>query len=110
MLVLAATGLIGMAVGAMSLRVSGLYFAITTFIFTLVLTVLATDMVTVTGGLQGLLGPAFPDFPASLEWLGTPLVWCIMLALLACLGLVWNIRHSPLYPILLSIRDAEPFA
>lgn len=109
-LVLAATGLIGMAVGAMSLRVSGLYFAITTFIFTLVLTVLATDMVTVTGGLQGLLGPAFPDFPTSLEWLGTPLVWCIMLALLACLGLVWNIRHSPLYPILLSIRDAEPFA
>ncbi|MDG4879075.1 ATP-binding cassette domain-containing protein [Mesorhizobium sp. WSM4935] len=109
-LVLAATALIGMAVGAMSLRVSGLYFAITTFIFTLVLTVLATDMVTVTGGLQGLLGPAFPDFPASLEWLGTPLVWCIMLALLACLGLVWNIRHSPLYPILLSIRDAEPFA
>ncbi|CDX13832.1 putative ABC tranpsorter, permease protein (N-ter) and ATP-binding protein (C-ter); branched-chain amino acid transport protein [Mesorhizobium plurifarium] len=109
-LVLAATGLIGMAVGAMSLRVSGLYFAITTFIFTLVLTVLATDMVTVTGGLQGLLGPAFPDFPTNLEWLGTPLVWCIMLALLACLGLVWNIRHSPLYPILLSIRDAEPFA
>jgi len=109
-LILVGTGLIGMAVGAMSLRVSGLYFAITTFIFTLVLTVLATDMVAVTGGLQGLLGPTFPDFPASLEWLGTPLVWCIMLALLACLGLVWNIRHSPLYPILLSIRDAEPFA
>ena len=43
----------------MSLRVSGLYFAITTFIFTLVLTVLATDL-KITGGLQGLLGPAFP--------------------------------------------------
>ncbi len=33
-----------------------------------------------------------------------------MLALLLCLGLVWNIRHSPMYPVLLSIRDAEPFA
>ena len=62
---LAVSGLAGLAVGAMSLRVSGLYFAITTFIFTLVLTVLATDLVTITGGLQGLLGPAFPDFPPA---------------------------------------------
>ena len=37
-------GAVGVAIGAMSLRVSGLYFAITTFIFTLVLTVLATDL------------------------------------------------------------------
>ncbi|WP_027035697.1 branched-chain amino acid ABC transporter ATP-binding protein/permease [Mesorhizobium ciceri] len=109
-LVLAATGLVGVAVGAMSLRVSGLYFAITTFIFTLVLTVLATDMVNVTGGLQGLLGPAFPDFPGGLQWLGTPLVWCTMAGLFLSLALVWNVRHSPFYPVLLSIRDAEPFA
>lgn len=109
-IVLVAAGLVGVAVGAMSLRVSGLYFAITTFIFTLVLTVLATDMVNVTGGLQGLLGPAFPDFPDGLQWLGSPLVWCTMAGLLLCLMLVWNIRHSPFYPILLSIRDAEPFA
>lgn len=108
--VLVATGLVGVAVGAMSLRVSGLYFAITTFIFTLVLTVLATDMVDVTGGLQGLLGPAFPDFPGGLQWLGTPLVWCTMAGLFLSLTLVWNVRHSPFYPILLSIRDAEPFA
>ena len=102
-------GLIGLAVGAMSLRVSGLYFAITTFIFTLVLTVLATDL-KITGGLQGLLGPAFPDFPGGLEALGTPVAWCVMLALLLCIGFAWNIRRSPLYPVLLSIRDAERFA
>lgn len=109
-LILIVTGLVGMAVGAMSLRVSGLYFAITTFIFTLVLTVLATDMVNVTGGLQGLLGPAFPDFPNGLQRLGTPLAWCAMTGLFLSLALVWNIRHSPFYPVLLSIRDAEPFA
>ena len=62
LIVLLVAGVVGLAVGAMSLRVSGLYFAITTFIFTLVLTVLATDL-KITGGLQGLLGPAFPDFP-----------------------------------------------
>ena len=82
LIVLVVAGVIGLAVGAMSLRVSGLYFAITTFIFTLVLTVLATDL-KITGGLQGLLGPAFPDFPAGLEALGTPVAWCVMLALLA---------------------------
>lgn len=109
LLVLAITGSVGLAVGAMSLRVSGLYFAITTFIFTLVLTVLATDL-QITGGLQGLLGPTFPDFPASLGWLGAPVAWCVMLALLLGMALVWNIRKSPLYPVLLSIRDAERFA
>jgi branched-chain amino acid transport system permease protein len=109
LIVLLIAGLIGLAVGAMSLRVSGLYFAITTFIFTLVLTVLATDL-KITGGLQGLLGPALPDFPESLEALGTPAAWCVMLALLLCIGFVWSIRQSPLYPVLLSIRDAERFA
>jgi branched-chain amino acid transport system permease protein len=109
LVVLAVTGLVGLAVGAMSLRVSGLYFAITTFIFTLVLTVLATDL-KITGGLQGLLGPAFPDFPEGMVGLGAPVAWCVMLALLLCMAVVWNIRRSPLYPVLLSIRDAENFA
>jgi branched-chain amino acid transport system permease protein len=70
--------------------------------------VLATDL-KITGGLQGLLGPAFPDFPEGLEPLGAPVAWCVMLALLLSIGLVWNIRRSPLYPVLLSIRDAERF-
>jgi branched-chain amino acid transport system permease protein len=109
LIVLLLAGLIGLAVGAMSLRVSGLYFAITSFIFTLVLTVLATDL-KITGGLQGLLGPAFPDFPEGLEALGTPVAWCVMLGLLLCIGFVWSIRQSPLYPVLLAIRDAERFA
>jgi branched-chain amino acid transport system permease protein len=109
LIVLLLAGIIGLAVGAMSLRVSGLYFAITTFIFTLVLTVLATDL-KITGGLQGLLGPAFPDFPEGLEALGAPVAWCVMLALLLCVGFVWSIRQSPLYPVLLAIRDAERFA
>jgi branched-chain amino acid transport system permease protein len=107
--VLIISGLTGALIGAMSLRVSGLYFAITTFVFTLVLTVLATDL-SITGGLQGMLGPAFPDFPETLAALGTAVVWCVMLALLAAIALVRNIRKSPLYPVLLSIRDAEPFA
>jgi ABC-type branched-subunit amino acid transport system permease subunit len=63
-IVVGATGLLGVILGAASLRVSGLHFAITTFIFTLVITVLATDL-QITNGLQGLLGRNFPDFAGS---------------------------------------------
>jgi len=107
--VLVVAALAGILIGATSLRVSGLYFAITTFVFTLVLTVLATDS-KITRGTQGLLGPTFPDFPEALEFLGTPVAWCVMISLLIALLLASGIRNSPLYSVLLSIRDAEPFA
>ena len=102
-------GVVGLVLGALSLRVSGLYFAITTFIFTLVVTVLASDLA-ITGGYGGLIGPIFPEFPSSLGWLGASLIWCCMLALLVAILLSLGIRRSPLYAVLLAIRDAEPFA
>jgi ABC-type branched-subunit amino acid transport system ATPase component/ABC-type branched-subunit amino acid transport system permease subunit len=102
-------GVVGLALGAVSLRVSGLYFAITTFVFTLVLTVLASDL-KLTGGYGGLIGPIFPGFPSWLEWAGVSLMWCCLAGLGVALVLVRGIRRSPLYPVLLGIRDAEPFA
>jgi branched-chain amino acid transport system permease protein len=108
-IVIVTTGLLGVILGAASLRVSGLHFAITTFIFTLVITVLATDL-QITNGMQGLLGPNFPDLPDSLAPLGSPIAWCVMLTLLVVTFVVWSVRRSLLYPVLLAIRDAEPFA
>ncbi|MGH3406014.1 MAG: branched-chain amino acid ABC transporter permease, partial [Streptosporangiaceae bacterium] len=108
-IVVIGTGLLGLIIGSLSLRVSGLYFAITTFIFTLVVGVLASDL-SITGGLQGLAGPIFPSFPGSLAGLGASVAWCIMLALALTIFLAWAIRRSALYPVLLAIRDAEPFA
>jgi branched-chain amino acid transport system permease protein len=99
----------GIVIGAASLRVSGLYFAITTFIFTLVITVLATDL-QITNGMQGLLGPDFPAFPDVLAPLGSSIAWAVMLALFVTTFMIWSIRRSPFYPVLLAIRDAEPFA
>jgi branched-chain amino acid transport system permease protein len=99
----------GIVIGAASLRVSGLYFAITTFIFTLVITVLATDL-QITNGMQGLLGPDFPAFPDALAVLGSSIAWAVMLALFVTTFMIWSIRRSPFYPVLLAIRDAEPFA
>jgi branched-chain amino acid transport system permease protein len=102
-------GLIGAVLGSLSLRVSGLYFAITTFIFTLVVTVILSDF-SFTGGLGGHGGPSFPAFPDAVAGLGSSLVWCVALVFAVSVGAVWCIRASPLYPILLAIRDAEPFA
>ena len=108
-LIIGITGLLGVILGAASLRVSGLHFAITTFIFTLVITVLATDL-QITNGMQGLLGPNFPDLPDILAPLGQPIAWCVMLTLMVVTFVVWSVRSSLLYPVLLAIRDAEPFA
>jgi branched-chain amino acid transport system permease protein len=102
-------GAVGLVLGAVSLRVSGLYFAITTFVFTLVVTVFASDS-TFTGGYGGLIGPIFPEFPRRLSWAGQSLIWCCLGGLLLTVLATLAIRRSPLYPLLLAIRDAEPFA
>ncbi|MGC2173821.1 MAG: ATP-binding cassette domain-containing protein, partial [Acidimicrobiales bacterium] len=107
--VMIADGLVGLIIGALSLRVSGLYFAITTYIFTLIVAVLIEDL-SITGSYQGIPGPAFPNFPAALSSLGTSLVWACSAALLFTIAIIWSIRRSVAYPVLLSVRDAEPFA
>jgi branched-chain amino acid transport system permease protein len=104
-----AAGICGLVLGTLSLRVSGLYFAICTFVFTLVVGVLASDL-TITGGYAGLASPPFPNFAKSLSWLGSSLTWAVMLALLLTIVITWSIRKSPMHPVLLAIRDAEPFA
>ncbi len=48
-----AVGVVGVIIGALSLRVSGLYFAITTLIFTIIVNVAISDL-NITGGYTGL--------------------------------------------------------
>ncbi len=104
-----AVGVVGIIIGALSVRVSGLYFAITTLIFTIIVNVLLSDL-TITGGYQGLASPTFPSFPHALSFLGAALAWAVAGALLITVTVIWSIRSSALYPALLAIRDAEPFA
>ena len=103
------SGLLGLVIGAASLRVGGLQFAIVTLIFTLVFTTVVSNM-SITGGANGLLGPTPPDWPAALSWLGSTPAWAAMIVLLVAIVVVWGIRRSPLYPVLLGIRDADRFA
>lgn len=103
-------GLVGLVIGALSARVSGLYFAITTLIFTIIVNVLLSNL-TITGGFQGLPSPLFPGFPSGLSsGLGASLVWAVSGCLLLTVVIIWSIRASALYPVLLAVRDSEPFA
>jgi branched-chain amino acid transport system permease protein len=109
-IVIAAAGAVGALLGALSLRVSGLYFAITTFIFTIIVYVLLSNS-SWTFGLQGTTGPIFPSFPADLgAVLGRSVVWVVAAVVLVAITIVWSIRASAFYPVLLAVRDAEPYA
>jgi branched-chain amino acid transport system permease protein len=108
-LVMLGAALVGLVIGALSSRVSGLYFAIATLIFTIVVNVLLSHL-QITGGFQGLPGPIFPDFPASLAGLGSSVVWATAAALLVTVAVIWSMRASAFYPVLLAVRDSEPFA
>jgi branched-chain amino acid transport system permease protein len=109
-IVIIAAALVGAALGALSLRVSGLYFAITTFIFTIIVYVLLSNS-SWTMGLQGLPGPLFPNFPPDVQdILGRSVVWIVAAVVLVAIIVVWSIRGSAFYPVLLAVRDAEPYA
>jgi branched-chain amino acid transport system permease protein len=100
------SALCGLVIGTASRRVGGLQFAIITFIFTLILTTLETNL-QITGGADGLLGPSSPTLPS---WLGSSTLWLAMLVLLVGVVVTWSVRRSPLYPVLSAVRDAERFA
>lgn len=109
-IVIVGAGLVGALLGALSLRVSGLYFAITTFVFTIIVYVLLSNS-SWTMGLQGLPGPIFPNFPIGVQnLLGRSVVWIVGAVVLVAITVVWNIRRSAFYPVLLAVRDAEPYA
>jgi branched-chain amino acid transport system permease protein len=109
-IVVIAAALVGALLGALALRVSGLYFSITTFIFTIIVYVLLSNS-SWTMGLQGLSGPIFPSFPADVQdVLGRSVIWIVAAVVLVAIVIVWSIRASAFYPVLLAVRDAEPYA
>src|SRR5690606_32673495 len=80
------------------------------FIFTIIVYVILSNS-SWTGGLQGLPGPVFPNFPPAMQdVLGRSAVWAVAGAVLVAITIVWSIRASAFYPVLLAVRDAEPYA
>lgn len=100
---------VGVVLGAISMRVSGLYFTISTFIFTLIVNAVIS-IIGFTGGYNGISGPILENFSSTLSWLGSSMVWAIMAVLFVAIIVSWSVRRSALQPVLLAIRDSEPLA
>jgi branched-chain amino acid transport system permease protein len=100
----------GFVLGVVSLRIGGLYFAIFTLIFAIGLSVGLENWTSLTGGTQGILGPAFPDFSSSLSGLGSALTWAAAILLVIAVLITWNLRDSPAFPVLAAVRDSERLA
>jgi branched-chain amino acid transport system permease protein len=106
------TGLAGLFVGAVALRLRRDYLAITTFGIAVAIQVVANNATPLTGGPFGV-----QFIPRPLQaWLGTGLVWTsayLALALVS-LGLVYlgleKLVHSPWGRVLRAIREDEEAA
>ena len=103
------TAIVGAAIASLSLRLSGLYFAITTFIFSLI-GVVIINRLQITGSYAGIIGPNFPAWPSWLAGLGNSLVWAGAAVLVIVIAIVRSLRGSPWFPVLLATRDAEALA
>lgn len=106
------TGLVGLVVGALALRLRNDYLAITTFGIAVTIQVIANNATPLTGGPFGV---QFIPKPMQ-AWLGTGLGWT-MAYLAMCLTLLalvyWALQtlaHSPWGRVLRAIREDEEAA
>jgi branched-chain amino acid transport system permease protein len=100
------SGLVGVLVGLPALRLKGIYLAVATLAFNVILVEIITRWEGLTGGNMGqhvkaaqLLGFAF-ESPTSFYYL------CLALTALACMALV-NLLRSPTGRAFVAIRDSE---
>ena len=106
------SGLVGLAVGAVALRLRHDYLAITTFGVAVTIQLLATNLQPLTGGTFGM-----QFIPKPLQgWLGTGLAWNLayLALVLALLGAVYlalqTLVQSPWGRVLRAIREDEAAA
>ncbi|MFZ4650712.1 MAG: branched-chain amino acid ABC transporter permease [Rubrivivax sp.] len=104
-----ASGLAGLLVGVLTLRLRHDYLAITTFGVAVTIQLLATNLQALTGGTFGI-----QFIPKPLQgWLGTGTAWnaAYLALVLALLGLAWwaleTLVRSPWGRVLRAIREDE---
>jgi len=100
------SAVVGILVGLPALRLKGIYLAVATLAFNVIVVEIITRWEALTGGNQGLhvraaelLGYRF-ESPAGFYYL------CLALTVLACLALV-NLLRSPTGRAFVAIRDSE---
>jgi branched-chain amino acid transport system permease protein len=105
----AASGLLALVLGLVSLRTRGIYFQIITLSFTAMIWGLAVKWRTLTGGDDGLVGIYPPSLSPFHVYLVTPqdvFTFSAVALMLICL-VVRMVRNSPFGHVLVGIRDSE---
>lgn len=102
----AATGITGAIVAIPALRLVGIYLAIATLAFLIIVEQIITRWVSVTGGGRGMLIQPVEIFGIALSSPGRFYFVCLTLLLLALLA-VMNVLRAPTGRAMLAVRDSE---
>jgi branched-chain amino acid transport system permease protein len=97
---------VGAIVGRPTLRMTGVYLAIATLAFAVIVEQVIAHWESVTGGYRGMMVPAA-------QWLGMdlgsaiPFYFMCLLLLVICLWIALNILRSPVGRAMIAVRDSE---
>src|SRR5436309_7486499 len=97
---------VGIIVGLPALRLKGIYLAIATFAFNVIVEEIITRWESVTGGNSGKMLKAIEVFGFRLSGAESFYYLCLALTVLACLALI-NVLRSPTGRAFVAIRDSE---
>ena len=95
--------------GAIALRVSGIYFLLVTFALGMLLFSMAIKWWWLTRGYEGIIVTAYPDLGLPwLTWNYTSFYFFVFLAFVVCFFLMRRLVNSPFGRALQGIRENEP--
>jgi branched-chain amino acid transport system permease protein len=100
------TALVGALVGLPAMRMTGIYLAIATLAFAVIVEQVLVHWEAVTGGYRGLVVPSPQLFGFDLGQ-GTPFYYLCLLVLLLSLLLALNLLRSPSGRAMTAVRDSE---
>ncbi len=100
------TATVGALVGLPTMRMTGIYLAIATLAFAIIVEQLIAHWESVTGGYRGMLVPDAELFGLNLGD-GRPFYYLCLLVMVACLLAALNILRSPTGRAMIGIRDSE---
>lgn len=100
------TALIGGLVGIPALRMTGIYLAVATLAFAIIVEQVLTHWESVTGGFRGMAVELPAIGPLAMDSAFTFYYLCLVV-LLICLALALNLLRSPTGRAMTAIRDSE---
>lgn len=105
---LAVTTLLAAVIGYISLRVSGVYFLLVTMAFGQLLSIVATQWMSLTGGTDGLVGIPRPNLGISgLSWTSAKYYYLVLVFFIICYFILNRIVKSSFGRSLVGIRENE---